>query len=756
MTEYCRYDLNKLLAHQECIFCKKENLVLRGAQRVRREEDSDTKGTDEACEFVLELVHECEHIYGMGERFDQVDQKGRNVRVEVWEKFCHQGDLSYCPVPFFFTDRGVGLWIDTLTVTEFDFNETIRIRVKQDSAGRLPEAVLFFGEPAGILKTFTELTGRPAAVPKWSLGPWMSANRWNTQAEVLRQAKLTEKMGFPHTVMVVEAWSDEATFYRFNGNGKWNAPETLPAELLERGVHLILWQIPVLKDIRDKERNPVLDEDWRYAIEHGLCIKNSDGSPYRIPEGHWFAGSLLPDFTNPETVRWWFSKRKYLLDMGVSGFKTDGGEFVLTDDVTAYNGMTGRELRNYYVTRYCQAYAEFAGSDRVLFSRAGYTGQQRFPIQWAGDQASEWEEMRHVLAAGISLGLSGVPLWGFDIGGFAGPLPDSELYERSVQMAVFSPVMQWHSEPVGGQFAGSMAPTDCLNDRSPWNMAAVYRDEEMLRRLRFFFRLRMNLLPYLYRQMQISCGTGLPMMRHPVLEYPDDIRAQETDDCFLLGDLYVAPVLYPGQAGREVWLPEGEWISLWAGESAGGDDACPDAERRPGRADTGISGRVKAGISGRVDAGISGPADAGISGEIVNCEEPASGEDVCCHAEICVIDKQWLTGGKSYRVLCGRSRIPVFLREGGCLALNLAEGELFFGSDVGNGTDGYRRLCFCPAGRSGRWLFTDDLGNEIHLSWENGKASAKRIRGDAQYVILTDFLRCENMRCENSDPAGRS
>ena len=329
----------------------------------------------------------------------------------------------------------------------------------------------------------------------------------------------------------------------------------------------------------------------------------------------------------------------------------------------------------------------------MLFSRAGYTGQQSIPIQWAGDQASEWEEMRHVLAAGLSLGLSGVPLWSFDIGGFAGPLPEQELYERSVQMAVFAPVMQWHSETEGGQFAGGPAQTDCLNDRSPWNIAGVFRDGELLERLRFFFRLRMNLLPYLYRQMQISCGTGLPVMRHPVLEYPDDRRAQETDDCFLMGDLYVAPVLYAGQTEREVYLPEGEWISLWAGETAGGDDACLDAEQRPDR------------------------------------------------AEIRVTDDQWLPGGKSYRVLCGRSRIPVFLREGGCLALNLDPDAPVLGSDVGNGTDGYRCLCFCPAGRFGDWLFTDDLGNEIRVRWASGRAEAERIRGHAEYRILTDFLR---------------
>jgi alpha-D-xyloside xylohydrolase len=140
-------------------------------------------------------------------------------------------------------------------------------------------------------------------------------------------------------------------------------------------------------------------------------IHNQPDSRYTIPEDHWFAGSLLLDFTNPEAVDWWFEKRKYLLTLGVDGFKTDGGEFILSDDVVAANGCTGLEMRNGYAASYIKAYSRFVGKDRVLFSRAGYKGQQKYPIQWAGDQMSTWEEFHHILSAGLSIGLSGVPFW---------------------------------------------------------------------------------------------------------------------------------------------------------------------------------------------------------------------------------------------------------------------------------------------------------------------------------------------------------
>lgn len=626
---------------------------------------------------ILRLYQPYLAAYGMGERFNRVNQKGLTVKTEVFEKFCNQGQVSYCPIPFFFTDSGTGVYIDTLTVVDFSFKEHVEMQIVRDSKGELPEVYLFLGTPGEIIGSFSDVTGKPQVTPKWSLGPWMSANRWNTQEETKKQLALTEECGFPHTVLVLEAWSDEATFYRFNEHGEWENPEVMVRELKDHGIHLVLWQIPVLKRMNEGENHPVLDEDWEYAKAHGLCIKNKDGSCYQIPEDHWFPGSLLPDFSNPETVKWWFGKRQYLLSMGVDGFKTDGGEFILRDDVVSLEGLTGLELRNAYASMYVQAYAEFAGKDKVLFSRAGYTGQQRAPIQWAGDQMSTWEELRHVLTAGLSLGLSGVPLWGFDIGGFAGPLPEEELYERAVQMGTFTPIMQWHSEPVGGQFAELFPGSKGINDRSPWNISDFYEDKELLARLRFWFRLRMNLLPYLYHQSLLSGESGLPMMRHLAVEYPEDKEVLDKDDCFMLGDLLVAPVLEKGKESRSVYLPEGTWECLWPVKVMG-------TGGEPGK-------------------------------EIFTLE-----------------------GGRAYEIWCGKDRIPVFLRSGGCISLNLGENHKL-GSDVGNRVDGYQHLCFYPAGEEGEYTFRDDLGNEIWIQWKEGHIASKQISGTVPFEILGEL-----------------
>lgn len=524
----------------------------------------------DACTVMLLCNYD--DVYGLGERFDKVNRRGTDTTVAVIEKFCNQGEVSYCPTPFFFAssrDGGsaFGIYADTMAVSKFSFKENcITIRVIPNSEGALPPLYVFAGEPREIVSAFSKLTGETKLPPKWAFGIWSSANSWNKEADVDNLLKAMEDTHLPLNVVVLEAWSDECTFYIWNGDGRWKNPAAMIDRLHQKDIKLILWQIPVLKLLTPDLQSEQHDSDCNYAVENGLCVQNRDGKPYIIPEGNWFAGSVIPDFTNSKTREWWFSKRQYLLDMGVDGFKTDGGEFIYTDDAVFADGTTSIEMRNGYIKSYVKAYTDFIGEDRILFSRAGYTGQQSYPIQWAGDQQSTWAEFRHILTAGLSAGLSGVAFWSYDIGGFAGALPSIELYERSTQMAVFCPVMQWHSETSGGQFAELMPSAAGNNERSPWNMASVYDDAGLIERLRFHYNLRTNLLPYLYMQAMNAKNTGLPMMRHLVLEYPQDSSVADIDDEFMLGDLLIAPIIEAGQTSRRLYLPHGEWQDFYTGE----------------------------------------------------------------------------------------------------------------------------------------------------------------------------------------------
>ncbi|MCL2052642.1 MAG: glycosyl hydrolase [Lachnospiraceae bacterium] len=528
--------------------------------------------------------------FGGGERFNTLNLKGQTINIAIEEKFCEQGDKSYCPMPFFLTDSGFGLYAADLRTMSFTFNEE-SIVINGINYGT--ELVLFSGPPRAVISEYMSLFGTPALPPDWAFLPWISAHRWNTQEKAELQLLLLKQYDFPAGVMVLEAWSDEATFYIFNDaqydvredgafkyedfsfpeNARWPDPKAMIEKIHAAGLRVILWQCPVFKLLSpDENQNAQNDLDRKTASARGLCVKLADGNPYEIPAGNWFAGSMIPDFTNPETVNEWFLRRQYLLDIGVDGFKTDGGEFIYRDDLRFHDGRDGAEMKNGYSQSYVKAYTDFVTDKRVLFSRSGFAGQHMLPILWAGDQLSTFSELRAQLKAGLSASMSGIIFWGFDIGGFAGPLPSRDLYLRATQMACFCPIMQWHSEPIGGQFKELLATNENDNERSPWNIASKASDALLLSRLRFYHKLREKLVPYLSSQAKKCAALNRPLIYPLFYAYPADQDALLIDDQFMLGDDYlVAPILTENTAGRSVYLPEGKWKNYFGNEEYAGN-----------------------------------------------------------------------------------------------------------------------------------------------------------------------------------------
>ncbi|MGN1018843.1 MAG: TIM-barrel domain-containing protein [Aristaeellaceae bacterium] len=523
----------------------------------------------------MELAGAHGHVYGTGERFDAVDQQGRGSCGRVVEHFTRQGEWSYLPTPFFMTDGGFGLYRATGYSVAMAFGEMIRVASPVDDG--LTDHWLT-GTPDRQLRAYVRLTGGAALPPEWAFGLWISANGWKCDADVDEQLRALKEHDCPASVMVLEAWSDESTFYRWSD--QWADPAAMVRRVREAGLHLVLWQIPVLKALRDCPDPEPVRRDREEAVARGYVVRNADGSPYVIPE-KWFEGSLLPDFTNPEAAAWWFSRREHLLEAGVEGFKTDGGEFLFGDDVLLHDGTSGRAAHNLYPLQYTGAYHRWMrdrGLPGLTFSRAGYAGAQCAPIHWAGDQLSRWSELRAQLTAGLTAGLSGILFWSFDMGGFAGPLPDGELYLRATAMGCFCPVMQWHAEPRSGQFDAT-EDASLNNDRSPWNLARYWQDPSIAETACAFARLREKLRPVLWEEAQRCVRDGRPMMAHLCLDYPGDGRALACDDEYMLGRRYlVAPVTEPGAAGRRVYLPRGQWRHFFTGETlAGGeyDLPCP-------------------------------------------------------------------------------------------------------------------------------------------------------------------------------------
>lgn len=530
--------------------------------------------------------HPSEAFYGFGERFNSLDQRGNIVDVRVYEQYKGQGLRTYIPIPFMLSSNGYGFYLESSRWSAFDLaasqpdcwsyeaelGECPALRGRLFTAPNMKEN----------LQAYSQVTGKPVLPPDWAFGLWVSSNDWDSQAKVLEQLRLAQEHDIPADVLVIEAWSDEINFYTWNDSryepkppeqpfqledfsfppeGRWPDPKKMIDDLHEAGVRLMLWQIPVLKDPREPELTGQAqhDADERFMIENGFCARMPDGSPYRV-RSPWFQGSLLMDFTSPAANDWWFGKRRYLVEeMGVDGFKTDGGEHLWGRETVFSDGRTGEEIWNEYPNLYQGAYTRFLrahrGDDALLFSRSGYSGAQRFPAHWTGDENSTWEAYRSAVIAMQNAGLSGIPFISWDFAGFSGPLPGAELYLRAAAMAVFCPIMQYHSE------YWRETP---LRDRTPWNIQACTGDERVVPTFRAFVQLRRRLKPYILQEARKCAEDGLPLMRPLPLEYPDDPQVRQYPYQYLFGEsLLVAPVVTPGITALKVYLPAGQWRDFW-------------------------------------------------------------------------------------------------------------------------------------------------------------------------------------------------
>lgn len=523
-------------------------------------------------------AHESEQFYGFGERYNALNQAGQLIDSYVYNQYRNQGIRTYMPMSLYLSSEHYALQVSSTVFTEFDLRQTVKgeplwIHLDVQKGDEIILNLFAANSLKSLLPAVTAETGVPSMIPTWAMGLWMSSNNWDRQSVVSQQLKLANQYHIPATVFVLEQWSDEATYYMFNDSiypeytanrsinlskidfpkwGRWPDPAGMINEVHGAGMKLILWQIPVLKDY-PKGRNRLLDQDKEYATTHHLVVENKDRSPYFIPEG-WFTNALVWDPTNPVARDWWFSKRQYLLDLGVDGFKTDGGECIFGDHLRFADGREGRQMRNAYPNAYVDAYHRFISQNGgITFSRAGFTGAQTMPAHWAGDERSTFGAFKRSLKAGLNAGMSGLIFWGWDFSGFNGDIPSAELYLRATEMATFTPIMQYHAE----------SKAQFNQDRTPWNIQERTGNKEVIPIFRRYANLRMNLLPYIFDQSTLAVRARLPLMRSLVLQY-DDPRLANIFDEYLFGtDLLVAPVIEEGATQRDIYLPEGQWCDLW-------------------------------------------------------------------------------------------------------------------------------------------------------------------------------------------------
>jgi alpha-glucosidase (family GH31 glycosyl hydrolase) len=540
-----------------------------------------------------------DHVVGFGERYDAVDQRGRRLDAVVFEQYKAQGvhGRTYLPMPFAHVvgadGRSWGFHVRTLRRTWFDVaaSDPGRLVVEVALGGTANESVdlgLFEGSPREVLSGFLDEAGRAEELPDWVFRLWASGNEWNTQELVLARMDSHRDLDIPVGAVVVEAWSDEegitiwrdaqyavredgsaheATDFTYPADGAWPDPRAMVDELHARGIKVILWQIPLLKTDRTEDglHRQVLAEG-EAMVREGHAVREADGTAY-LNRGWWFPKSLMPDLSTERTRQWWTEKRRYLVrDLDVDGFKTDGGEHAWGHDLVYGDGRRGDEGNNLYPVNYAKAFGDLLRSEGkapVTFSRAGFTGSQAHGAFWAGDEDSTWEAFRSSVNAGITAAACGIVYWGWDLAGFSGPVPDSELYLRSTAAAAFMPIMQYHSE-----FNHHRRP---LRDRTPWHVAETNHDPDVVEVFRRYAQLRERLVPYLAEEAARTVATDAPLMRGLFFDWPQDPAVWDHPVQYLLGSsLLVSPVTEPGATTWAVYLPAGRWVDVWSGEPADG------------------------------------------------------------------------------------------------------------------------------------------------------------------------------------------
>lgn len=525
-----------------------------------------------------------EMFFGFGERFNSLNQRGNCLDVRVFEEYKSQseGSKTYLPVPFFMSSEGWGHCINSKRKVNYDLRADTSWFYEVEMENFDLECFIYTGTPSEILKKQARLSGFSFLPPDWVFGPWMSSNEWNSQERVLKELNTGRDLDIPATVLVIEAWSDEKNFYiwndasyrvkdgvehfsyddfTFSSDGLWPSPKEMIDEIHRDDTKLILWQIPVLKKLEGGvicEQNAM---DLQYLIDKKYCVMDGSGKPYKV-KPWWFKGSLVIDFTNKVATEWWLKKREYLIDdLGIDGFKTDGGEHLWGRELVFSDGRTGSELWNDYPNLYINSYFNFINKKNggITFSRSGFMGVQASPVHWAGDQDSTWDAHRSVLKAVLNSGISGIPFMGWDIGGFSGNIPTAELYLRSTAFACFGSIMQYHSE-----FYDHRTPHV---DRTPWNIAERTGCPEVIDIYRYFAKLRMSLIPYIKKEAEHCTISGEPLMRAMFIDYPDDPVCWKLEDQYMFGRyLLVCPVFYEGQSEREIYLPVGEWYNFFTDE----------------------------------------------------------------------------------------------------------------------------------------------------------------------------------------------
>src|ERR1043166_7750421 len=507
-----------------------------------------------------------EHFYGLGEKAARLDK--RRSSFVNWNSdtpgYTEGKDPIYHTIPFYLglqKNIAYGIFFDNSYKSYFDFGHSSQQRVWFGAEGGELNYYFFYGPSIKkILARYADLTGHMPMPPLWALGNQQS--RWSYYPESMVEEVVRQYRERDLPLDVIHLDIDYMRGYRvftFDAD-RFSNPKDLTDRLGRDGVKVVTIVDPGVK--KDSENYYV----FKQGVENNFFQRRSNGDLF-VPRV-WPGDSAFVDYTLPEARKWWGDLHRFYLDSGISGIWNDMNEPSDFIDQTGKNQMdvvsydegdktTHAKNRNTFALLMARATSE--GLERLkpdrrpyVITRAAYAGIQRYSTMWTGDTNSTWESLALNIPMFATLGLSGEPFVGSDIGGFIGRA-NGELVVRSYQVGFLAPFCRNHKTIDG-------------YDQEPWRFGKYYEDI-----IRKYLKLRYRLLPFLYTTLEEAHRTGTPVFRPLMLNYQNDPSTYNLDDQFIVGDdLLVAPILKPDVTKRLVYLPAGTWYDYWTNKQYAG------------------------------------------------------------------------------------------------------------------------------------------------------------------------------------------
>jgi alpha-glucosidase len=515
------------------------------------------------CRFNFPLEGD-DGFFGLGDKGGRPDRRGRRLRMFNKDALGYDGESSdplYKSVPFFIkfnrkTKALAGLYFPESLIEAFDFGAESAFYYSAEIAGGPSAYYLILGDDyREILHGYCSITGFPALPPLYSFGFFGSSMNYvegdDAAGRVAAYFDEVQRRGIPCEGMYLSSGylkAADGRRYAFIWNReKFPDPAAFVKGLADRGFRLLVNIKPgILKT------HPWYGE----LLAKGYFLAGPDGEALTVY--YWGGEASFPDFSRTEVREWWKVRLKeHYIAPGCAGIWNDNNEFEIEDPQAGafmtralYPGLMARAA--YEAFR-----EERPGLRPWVYSRAGYAGLQRYARTWTGDNVSDWKTLRYNQFQGLSLGLSGMPFYGHDLGGFYGPPPEEELLLRACQTGVFQGRFVIHSWREDG------APTE------PWTYPAISE------KIRALVLEHYRFIPYIYDCALDAHQTGVPFERLLCLEYPGDPGLPDDAPACLAGpSVLKVNAVEKGCKTVRLRLPSGFWYDPLEGSLlSGGTEA---------------------------------------------------------------------------------------------------------------------------------------------------------------------------------------